>query len=186
MVAGAAGVGKTRLLREALGAAERRVAAGAWVTATRAAASIPFGAVAHLLAPVPGDGEGRLTLLRSAAYALAERAGGRPYVLAVDDAHLLDEASATLVHQLAGGGIASVLLALRAGEPAPDAITALWAQWTLEPEPGPSFDGITGTTTAFRPGGGLTDKQLKRGLDLAERVLRDLARPAPRPSPATP
>lgn len=47
VVAGAAGVGKTRLASEALREAEDQGYAAAWAVATRAAASIPFGALAH-------------------------------------------------------------------------------------------------------------------------------------------
>jgi predicted ATPase len=46
VVAGAAGVGKTRLASEALREAEDQGYAAAWAVATRAAASIPFGALA--------------------------------------------------------------------------------------------------------------------------------------------
>jgi hypothetical protein len=66
VVAGAAGVGKTRFIDEALRAAQTAGCATAWSTATRAAATIPFGALAHLL-PVPDAGPaGRLDLLRRA------------------------------------------------------------------------------------------------------------------------
>src|SRR5262249_44110315 len=47
LVVGPAGVGKTRLAREAL--ANLGAGRTAWVTATRSAAAIPFGAVAPLL-----------------------------------------------------------------------------------------------------------------------------------------
>ena len=56
-------------------------------------------------APDPGvdrlsrDGHGQL--LRFYARAVTARAGGRPLVVFVDDAHLLDDGSATLVHHLA-------------------------------------------------------------------------------------
>jgi DNA-binding CsgD family transcriptional regulator len=126
VLAGAAGVGKTRLAREALAqakAAERDVE---WVVATRAAASIPFGAVSHLLPPAERIGDDRLNMLRRAAALLAERGHGRPLVLAVDDAHLLDDASAALVHLLALRGLAVVLATVRAGAPAPDSVVALW------------------------------------------------------------
>ena len=44
----------------------------------------------------------------------------------MDDAPLLDELSTMLVHQLALRRAATVVLALRTGETAPDAVTALW------------------------------------------------------------
>src|SRR5437764_15035223 len=120
--AGPAGVGKTRLAMEALHAAEGSGQFTARVTATRAAATLPLGAVAGLL-PARHHGEtggvdDRADLLRRSAAALVERAGTRRLVLLVDDAHLLDDASATLVHQLAGMHGAFVMVTVRTGEPA--------------------------------------------------------------------
>ena len=51
---------------------------------------------------------------------------GRPPFVGVDDAHLLDEASAALVALLVRSGSAAVVVTLRSGESAPDAIVALW------------------------------------------------------------
>ena len=44
----------------------------------------------------------------------------------VDDAHLLDHASATLLHRLVSESVAVAIVTVRSGEPAPDAVTALW------------------------------------------------------------
>jgi DNA-binding CsgD family transcriptional regulator len=127
VIAGVAGVGKSRLAAECAARAEARGLAVERVFATRASASIPFGAVAHLLPPtMPGTAQDRLGLVRSAVDHLARRAGGRRTVLAVDDAHLLDEGTAALVLHLAVRGSAFVIATTRAGEPSPDAVTALW------------------------------------------------------------
>jgi DNA-binding CsgD family transcriptional regulator len=126
VLAGAAGVGKTRLAREALARVHAVGRDVEWVAATRAASSIPFGAVSHLLPAGEHPGGDRLDTLRRAAAVLAQRGRGRPLVLGVDDAHLLDDASAALVHQLALHNRAVVLVTLRSGAPAPDAIVALW------------------------------------------------------------
>jgi DNA-binding CsgD family transcriptional regulator len=67
-----------------------------------------------------------LDLLRSAEAVLGEQVGERGLVLWVDDAHLLDPASAALVLQLVAGARAFVLVTVRRGELAPDAVTALW------------------------------------------------------------
>jgi hypothetical protein len=126
VLAGAAGVGKTRLATEALAqmaAAGREVE---WVAATRAAASIPFGAVSHLLPATERLGADRLDTLRHAADRLADRSREELLVLVVDDAHLLDDASAALVHLLALRGLAVVVATVRTGEPAPDSVIALW------------------------------------------------------------
>jgi hypothetical protein len=47
-------------------------------------------------------------------------------VLCVDDGHLLDDASAALVHQLAAAREAFVVVTLRRDAGAPDALAALW------------------------------------------------------------
>jgi DNA-binding CsgD family transcriptional regulator len=126
VLAGEAGIGKTRLARETLARAEAAGWEVEWLAATRAAASIPFGAVSHLLPPAERLGDDRLDTLRRAAELLAERSRGRPLLLGVDDAHLLDDASAALVHQLVFRGLAVVVATVRTGEPAPDPVIALW------------------------------------------------------------
>jgi AAA ATPase domain len=129
VVAGAAGVGKTRLLREAETVARRDGAQVERIAASRAAASVPLGAFAHLRRDRDTDDvENPLGAVRNE---LARRAAGGRLVLVVDDAHTLDAASAALVHQLTAeelrtDGRISVLVAVRPREPTPDAIVALW------------------------------------------------------------
>jgi DNA-binding CsgD family transcriptional regulator len=125
VLSGAAGVGKTRLAREALGAAVADGAATEWVQATRAAASIPLGAFAALM-PVGVHRGDRLELFQLCAEALRERASSQRVVLGVDDAHLLDATSAALVLHLATNRTAFVVVTVRTGERCPDAIVALW------------------------------------------------------------
>ena len=122
LVAGSAGVGKTRLVREVVEAmTDCHVEL---VTATESARTLPFGAVAHLLPDDLGSID-RVDLLAVIGRHLTQRAGDRPLVVAVDDVHLLDNLSAALVHHLATTRKGSVLLTLRSGEAAPDAVTAL-------------------------------------------------------------
>src|SRR5205085_1209064 len=113
-----------------LSALGRSGASVARVTATRAGTPLPLGAFAPLLPPLTSGPEGgvgdRADLLRRCAGFLVDSAGGRPLVLSVDDAHLLDDLSATLVHQMAATGAALVVATLRSDEPAPDPIVALW------------------------------------------------------------
>jgi hypothetical protein len=47
-------------------------------------------------------------------------------VVGVDDAHLLDQLSATLLHQVAMDRAARIVATIRSGEPVPDAVTSLW------------------------------------------------------------
>lgn len=124
--AGTAGVGKTRLAREALRAVESQGWAARWAVATRAAASIPFGALAHLLPGLEVSGVDRFELLRGAAAVLVEGVGAGRLALGVDDAHLLDDASAALVHQLAATGSGFVVVTVRNGVQVPDPVVALW------------------------------------------------------------
>ena len=124
VLAGPAGVGKSRLAREAAA----QLPAGRFhverVRATQSGSGIPFGATAHLL---PLDGEPpRSDPVGWAAAHIVERAGRLPLVLTVDDAHLLDPTSASLVHLLAKAHRARILATVRTGEAAPDPVSALW------------------------------------------------------------
>jgi hypothetical protein len=132
VLAGAPGVGKTRLAREALAWAEANGWVARWAVATRAAASIPFGAVAHLLPGVDVVGGDRFELLRAAAAGLVAGVSGAGLALGIDDAHLLDEASAALLHQLAATASAFVVVTVRTGEAAPDPVVALWKDGLAE------------------------------------------------------
>lgn len=126
VLVGPAGVGKTRLATESLAIAVRIGFATARVLATRAAASVPFGALAQLLTSPLGDDVLGPGALRAAGDAVAAHAGGEPFMLLVDDAHLLDSASATVVHQLVMSTDTFVVVTVRSGEPCPDPIAALW------------------------------------------------------------
>ncbi|WP_067454276.1 AAA family ATPase [Actinomadura macra] len=123
VIGGPAGMGKTCLAREAvshLAAAGCRVE---WVTGTLSAASVPFGAVAHLLPErLPPDAD-RLGLLKAAAATVAGWEGR--VVIGVDDAHLLDPASAAVIGHLATRRLAFFVVTSRDGTPLPDAVSTL-------------------------------------------------------------
>lgn len=126
VIAGPAGVGKTRLAAEAAELALAQGCAVEWVRASRAARSIPLGAFAALLPATDRPLPEGVELLARARHALAERATGRRLVLCVDDGQLLDDASAVLVHQLVAAGEAFAVVSMRRDEPSPDPLRALW------------------------------------------------------------
>jgi DNA-binding CsgD family transcriptional regulator len=133
VLAGAAGVGKTRLAAEAARIAGSRGHAVAWVRATRSAAAIPLGAFAALLPPPRSEPVAGAELLALAREAVVRSAGGRRLVLCVDDAQLLDHGSAVLVHELAAAGEAFVVATARRQERAPEAVRALWRNGLCAP-----------------------------------------------------
>src|SRR5262245_66032233 len=105
-----AGVGRTRLAQQALTnlGAERT----AWLAASRAAATIPFGAVTALL-PEPTPEGVPVELVRAAARHLTLWGGRHRVAIGVDDAHLLDDASSTLIAHLVTNQLAFVVLTAR-------------------------------------------------------------------------
>ncbi|MFC1401081.1 helix-turn-helix transcriptional regulator [Streptacidiphilus cavernicola] len=129
VLSGGAGVGKTRLARAALGAASRRGAAPRGGAAAQSARVLPLGAFGALMGT---SGHDPGLVVRQASEALLAEAGRRPFLIGVDDAHRLDPLSALLVHRLVLHSRAAVVVTVRSGEPAPDAITALWKDGHLD------------------------------------------------------
>lgn len=122
-VSGPAGVGKTRLTVEACSELDRRLGI-VHVAATRSVAGVPLGAFAPVL-PTLESPSIDIDVLQRAHAELRAQTAGRRLTLVVDDAHVLDDVSASLVHQVAMSGDAVVVLTLRSGEPLPDAIHAV-------------------------------------------------------------
>ena len=128
VIAGSAGVGKTRLAREAMTAARDCGWTVRWASGTLAAQSIPLGAFAQWVDRLEGDA---LQLVGSAINAIAASPGGAPVLVVVDDARLLDNLSAFVLHQLVLRHAATVIATIRTGAPAPDAVTAMWKDGLL-------------------------------------------------------
>ncbi len=131
VLSGEPGIGKSRLLREAVRnlPAERHAVLAA--AANVASSGLPFGGLAQILPADPPAGLSPAGLLRWATGTVRARAGGRPIVLAVDDAHLLDAPSAALVHLLVREGT-TLLATVCTGEPVPAPIGALWTEGLVE------------------------------------------------------
>ncbi|MBX9392500.1 LuxR C-terminal-related transcriptional regulator [Streptomyces sp. TRM72054] len=160
VVTGPVGCGKTRLVTEAIRGTDCARAAG-----TPETREIPFAAFAHLLPE-------RVTLHRAVQLLSGVR------LLLVDDAHLLDDASAALVHQLAVHGRTRLLVVATDGAPVPGAISRLWTgellpRLALEPLPAEE----TAPLLAAGAGGPLeplTANRLHRLCQGDLRLLRDL------------
>jgi DNA-binding CsgD family transcriptional regulator len=121
---GDAGVGKTTLARMVTQSLPSRVQ---WVAGTESARSIPLGVFAHLVgAATSRDPVAFLSAARETILAEGHS------VIGVDDAHLLDQLSATLLHQLALDGSVRIVATVRSGEAVPDAITSLWKDGYLQ------------------------------------------------------
>ncbi|MCW3815498.1 LuxR C-terminal-related transcriptional regulator [Micromonospora sp. DR5-3] len=123
---GSAGVGKSRLLREGVAALPTDRYAVWSVSASATTAALPFGGLVQVLPAEQPQGLSPAGILRWAVDMLQQQAAGRPIVLAIDDAHLLDPPSAALVHLLARVENATVIGTLRNGEQIPLPIRALW------------------------------------------------------------
>ena len=122
LLAGEAGVGKSRLASEVLAAA----AALGWSTVALGvgaeSAAVPFAPFAPLLGEdAAGDGVDRFMRATRALEARGERV-----LLHIDDAHLLDEVSTAFVRHLLAAATARLLLTARSGAPMPSALATAW------------------------------------------------------------
>ncbi len=129
VITGSAGVGKTRLAREAMALAAERGWTVRWVAGTLAAQSIPLGACVQWADRLDGD---PLQLVSNVIAKVTASPNGAPVLVVVDDARLLDDLSAFVLHQLVLRRAATVIATIRAGAPAPDAVTALWKDGHLQ------------------------------------------------------
>ncbi|MFF0636771.1 LuxR C-terminal-related transcriptional regulator [Nocardia sp. NPDC004151] len=117
VLTGDAGVGKTTLARMATASAGNV----RWVAGTESARSIPLGVFAHMVGVYTAHDP--VTFMAAAREALLS--DGHT-IIGVDDAHLLDQLSATLLLQLAIDKAAHIVATVRSGVQVPDAITSLW------------------------------------------------------------
>jgi DNA-binding NarL/FixJ family response regulator len=127
VVAGPAGVGKSRFALEGANLAESLGYSVGVIVASQAASAIPLGAFAPLLSRLDDTGMDSPAFLQRTAEAILARLGSQDRrLLVIDDAHQLDDVSAALVFYLAQTQSCSLVLTLRTRGIAPDAVTALW------------------------------------------------------------
>src|ERR1700722_4265236 len=119
IISGAPGVGKSRLATHVVADADESGACVLWARATRSASEIPFGALSGVFALEDHD-PGAISSVQDLFAALRVVADGRETTIGVDDAHLLDDASATFLLQAVERGVAAAVVTLRTGEPCSD------------------------------------------------------------------
>ncbi|MGA9489688.1 MAG: LuxR C-terminal-related transcriptional regulator [Mycobacterium sp.] len=123
VVYGAAGVGKSRIAREALSATESQGCECRWAAGTSSARAVPLGA---FTAWAPSGVTDTVQLLRGVIESLTAASSGATVVVCVDDVHLLDDLSTFVVHQIVQRGVAKVILTIRDGEPIGAAVQEIW------------------------------------------------------------
>jgi DNA-binding CsgD family transcriptional regulator len=128
VLAGGPGVGKTRLATEV---AETFDGFVSWVRATPSATAMPLGAVAKYLETEPTASGSAPDWYGQLERRLLDPGGTRRALVVVDDAHWLDDATATLLHLLCTEGRLRLLMTARSGVGSPDAIVSLWKERVL-------------------------------------------------------
>ena len=123
VVGGTAGVGKSRIAREALSGAVSRGCEGRWAVGTSSARTLPLGAFTAWAQTGVTD---TVQLVRGVIESLTVAPAGTTVVVVVDDAHLLDDLSTFVVQQIVQRGAAKVVLTVRGGEPIPAAVQEIW------------------------------------------------------------
>jgi hypothetical protein len=127
VLAGPIGVGKTTLAAAAAQALSTgaRPIPSVWLRATEAARTVPFAALGPLLPPDLSSVHPALVQVLA-----AERLQG--HVMVVDDAQLLDDASAATVLALVAEWGVPLVATLRTQTACSDAVTALWKDDLIE------------------------------------------------------
>jgi DNA-binding CsgD family transcriptional regulator len=123
-----AGVGKSRIAREALASAANRGIEIHWAAATASSRTLPLGAFASWASAGTDD----LQLVRGVIDALTAAPADSSVIVSVDDVHLLDDLSAFVVHQIAQRRTAKLVLTVRDGEAVPGGLQELWNSGEFE------------------------------------------------------
>lgn len=116
VIYGSAGVGKSRIAREALAVAGADGCETRWTVGTSAAQGLPLGTFARWVGTSDADS---VALVGRVIDGLTVTSDGRPVLVCVDDAHLLDGLSGFVLQQIVQRGAAKLLLTVRTGAPVP-------------------------------------------------------------------
>ena len=125
VVCGAAGVGKSRIAREATTSAASNGCVVRWVVATSSARALPLGALRSWAGPAGGDS---LQQVHGVIESLTCAPSGATAVVGVDDAPLLDDLSIFVVHQIVQRGGAKVVFTVGDSEPVPVGIQEVYKE----------------------------------------------------------
>lgn len=123
-ILGPAGVGKSRLLHELVGRAERKGRSVLSTVASQATRPIPFAPFVGLLPE--GPTQDRLAMLGAARASVEALAGSQGLLLTVDDAHHLDTTSLGFLVSAVSARVATLALTARTGEPMESSLVDLW------------------------------------------------------------
>ncbi|MGV0812492.1 LuxR C-terminal-related transcriptional regulator [Mycolicibacterium boenickei] len=118
---GAAGVGKSRIAREALSTVAAKGHETRWTVGTSAARALPLGTFARWVGTSDADS---VALVGRVLDGLTVASNGRPVLVCVDDAHLLDGLSGFVLQQIVQRRAAKLLLTVRSGSPVPAEVLA--------------------------------------------------------------
>ena len=129
VVCGAAGVGKSRIGREALTSAASRGCETRWAIGTSSARAVPLGAFATW---ARSDVTDPLQLVPGVIESLTSAPPGATVIVGVDDAHLLDDLSTFVLHQIVHRHATKVLLTIRDGEPISAGLQEIWKGGQLD------------------------------------------------------
>lgn len=152
VLTGGRGVGKSRVAAEA---AQRLEAGGCRVVrvdARRALSGTPYGAIAHF---VPGENTQASVLSRLISRLKTANVGAGRVAVVLDDLHLLDEASAAVIAELAARRFVFVIGTVALGGHVPEAFTPLWSGGRLltvpiRPMPAEAMDRLIATLPGVR------------------------------------
>ena len=126
---GPSGVGRSRFASELLALAVEGGRRSLRAVATSSSTAVSYGAFAHFFPDelvFPDDGGATIDPVRFLAQARNSVTGAGPVVLLVDDAHLLDALSLTLLQQLSGDPSVRIIVTVRSGEIEPDGLSVMW------------------------------------------------------------
>lgn len=130
VVSGAAGVGKSRIAREALAMATARGWETRWVVGTASTKAVPLGAFAEWIQPGATE---TVQLVRGVIDAITSAPSEHHRVLlCVDDVQHLDDLSTFVVHQIVQRGAAKVVLTVRDGDQISPGVREIWLDAEFE------------------------------------------------------